>query len=255
MIIRLLSFNVRGLNDKSSILMLRNYFQSLSYPDIILLQEHKLRNQESSALGKALWPQASSWALEASVGYNNDPSGPGAGKGGLITLVGPKYAHMITSSGSILENRAHWIILDGLPGGQVGIVNIYAPNDSFSRCNLWDAMIRELPSGCRWILGGDFNMVESRNDKTNPCGRMVPATERALFLNLKQHLNIDDNLRSPGSLQYSWDNFRNDGSRVMARLDRFYIFKNGAGMSNRKLSEYLIRGDNAWSDHFPISAS
>jgi len=64
--------------------MLQNYFHSLLYRDIILLQEHKLRNQDSNALGKALWPHATSWAVEASVGYNNDPLGSGTGKGGLI---------------------------------------------------------------------------------------------------------------------------------------------------------------------------
>jgi len=162
---------------------------------------------------------------------------------------------MVTNHGTILDNRAQWFILSGFPGGEVGIINVYAPNDSQTRCQLWESMIRELPTNCRWILAGDFNMVENRNDKTNPCGRMIPTLERALFLNLKRHLQIEDNPRSQGSLPFSWDNFRDDGHRILARLDRIYLFKNGSGMLNRKLIDYKIRSDNAWSDHSPVTAS
>lgn len=98
-------------------------------------------------------------------------------------------------------------------------------------------------------------MVEAQHDKTNPCGHMIPSSKRALFSNLKRHLNVEDNARSSGSLQYSWNNFRDDGHRIMARLDRFYIFKNGPGSSNRKLLDYMIHSDGAWLDHCPISAS
>jgi len=140
--------------------MLRNYLNSLSSIDVVLLQEHKLRIQDASNLGKAIWPGATTWPVEASVGYNNLLLGPGAGKGSIIILVAPRLASMVTRSSTILNNRAQWITIQGLPGGEVGIVKIYAPNDSYSRCLLWEALIHELPQGCRWIFGGDFNMVE-----------------------------------------------------------------------------------------------
>jgi hypothetical protein len=65
-------------------------------------------------------------------------------------------------------------------------------------------------------------MVECRQDKTNQCGRMVPLTERALFNAMKTYLQVSDNPRSPSSQKFSWDNLRQDGSRVLARLDRIY---------------------------------
>lgn len=113
-------------------------------------------------------------------------------------------------------------------------------------------MIQEVPTSCRWILAGDFNMVEARQDKTNPCGRLVPILEPGLLTNLKRHLNVEDNRRSPDSLPYSWDNFRNNGQRILARLDRAYLFKNSSGQSQRKLINYSIRSDNGWSDHSPV---
>jgi hypothetical protein len=44
-----------------------------------------------------------------------------------------------------------------------------------------------LPTTCRWIFLGNFNMVEIRQDKTNPCGRLVPNGERHIFQAIKRH--------------------------------------------------------------------
>jgi hypothetical protein len=128
---------------------------------------------------------------------------PGAGKGGILTLLHPKWKQNVTQSGSLMGNRAQWFILQGLPGGDIGFVNLYAPNDSPARCRLWECLMIELPNTCRWIVAGDFNMVECRQDKTNQCGRMVPLTERVLFNAMKTHLQVSDNPRSPSSQKFS----------------------------------------------------
>jgi endonuclease/exonuclease/phosphatase family metal-dependent hydrolase len=78
-------------------------------------------------------------------------------------------------------NRAHWIMLQELPGGDLGICNIYAPNNPQERCQLWEALIQELPATCRWILAGDFNMVLARQDKTNKCGCLLPQYELVIY--------------------------------------------------------------------------
>jgi hypothetical protein len=43
-------------------------------------------------------------------------------------------------------------ILEGMLERDIGIVNIYAPNDSNKRAQLWEALIETLPLACRWIL-------------------------------------------------------------------------------------------------------
>lgn len=98
-------------------------------------------------------------------------------------------------------------------------------------------------------------MVESRQDKTNPCGRLVPSLERSLFTNLKNHLNVVDSPRSTPSLPFLWDNYRSNGLRILARLDRIYLFRNSLGCSQRKLLNYEIHSDTGWSDHCPITAT
>lgn len=115
-------------------------------------------------------------------------------------------------------------------------------------------MIVELLLACRWIMAGEFNMVEARLDKTNPCGRLIAARERLMFNNLKTQLKVDDNPRSQGTLRYSWDNQHMDGSRIFAWLDRIYMFQPIPGESHRHILDYRIPGLRPWSDHHPIVA-
>jgi exonuclease III len=87
--INLLSFNVRGLYDLASIPTLKHYLSASPQIDIILLQEHKLRLQAAQELGAKLWKDGTAWTLDASPGYGNLPHLPGAGKGGISTLLSP----------------------------------------------------------------------------------------------------------------------------------------------------------------------
>jgi hypothetical protein len=102
----------------------------------------------------------------------------------------------------------------------------------------------DLPTRCQWILAGDLNMVENRQDKTSPCGKLLPLQERFFFNDLKCQFGVEDNPRSRGNLLYSWDNLREDGTRILACLDRMYVFKNMAGQASRKILHYAIKGDN-----------
>jgi hypothetical protein len=157
------------------------------------------------------------------VGYGHNAQTPGAGKGGIIALLHPRWKSNVTQS---------------------GLVNLYASNDSAARSRQWEALMIELPTTYKWILAIDFNMVEHRKDKTNQCGRMIPLAERVLFNAMKIHLQVGDNLCSPNSQKFNWNNLRNDGSRVLARLDRIYVFHANGTMA-RKLVLYKICRDVA----------
>jgi exonuclease III len=134
---KLLSYNVWGLNSSGAIPLLKNYIQSVPSLDVVFIQEHKLRLLTTRKLGRALWSHAVSWCLDVSVGYGHDPLTPGAGKGGVLILLHPRWLSNISQSGSILDNRARWFILQGLSGGDIGFVNIYAPNESSHRIRLY----------------------------------------------------------------------------------------------------------------------
>ncbi len=84
-------------------------------------------------------------------------------------MVANKWAKFIVVKGSIAENRILWVQFDGILGGKLGVGNIYAPNEPRDRCRLWEDMLVQLPSNCRWILVGVFNMVECVEDKLKCC--------------------------------------------------------------------------------------
>jgi hypothetical protein len=78
-------------------------------------------------------------------------------------------------------NLAKWIRLSKIPGGDVAILNIYAPHTPLERIQLWQELIRLLPQGCRWIACGDWNMVETTRDKSSSYGRLLSGREKLEF--------------------------------------------------------------------------
>ena len=56
-------------------------------------------------------------------------------------------------------------------------------------------------------------------------------------------------------LKYSWDNLREDGKRILARVDKVYVFQDHSPQPSRIIDKYRIRGDIGLLDHMPISIS
>lgn len=52
---KILTFNVRGLNDATSIPLLQNYIQSVHGIDALFMKEHKARQDEGPEAGQRLW--------------------------------------------------------------------------------------------------------------------------------------------------------------------------------------------------------
>jgi hypothetical protein len=59
-------------------------------------------------------------------------------------------------------------------------------------------------------------MIEARQDKSNPCVKLIPLEERQIFNSLKRHFGVEDNQRLPQSLKFFWNNLCTDGVRVLA---------------------------------------
>jgi hypothetical protein len=123
--LNIISYNVRGLNDQMATDTLQHYLHILRpKPDIIMLQEHKLRNLQAQELGSKLWRGATTWCLEATMGYNNGPRDAGSGKGGLATILVPRWVKMVSQQGSVMQNQAQWFVLKGTLGGNTVFLNI-----------------------------------------------------------------------------------------------------------------------------------
>jgi exonuclease III len=110
--VKIITHNVQGLNNPVAVSRLKNYyFPLLRDVDVLCLQEHKLREQNLLDLGQVLWPQATCFACEATVGNHVE-----AGRRGLCMLISLKIRHLVHSQGVIGANLAQWVVLKGLPG-------------------------------------------------------------------------------------------------------------------------------------------
>jgi exonuclease III len=254
--LKLMIQNVQELNDPHAVNRIKNYyFSKFSSLDVLCFQEHKLRGQSLLDLKFKIWNQALFLSCEASVGYGHEVDQAGAGCGGLCIFISPKIQHLVHSHSVVNRNQAQWVMFKGVPGGDVAVANIYAPNSSQERIMLWRGLINCLPQGCRWILGGDWNAVEHVKDKSSRGGRIISEVEKFEFELLKAHLQVSDFFKNNQLIAYMWDNHRMDGHRVLARLDRFYLFSNLNGVADKHVTGYSIQGDAGHSDHLPVTCT
>ena len=122
--------------------------------DVFVIEEHKLRRKALDELGSRLIPRYACWVLEAASGEKIWINPNAAGKGGVSILLASKYARLITDHETLYDNRLVWIKLEGIEGGKIGLVCIYAPNIPTERRHLWHLMSGSLPKDCEWIVGG-----------------------------------------------------------------------------------------------------
>ena len=249
--IAILHQNVQGLNEKTKVEVLKNYYRRhLGSVEIACFQEHKLQGVQLQAISDIMWKGAGFFSQEAKVAYNNDSNVDGVGSRGTCMWIAPKLVHLICESGHTRSGNAQWVRLSGLPGSDITILNVYAPHSSHERCLLWEELLSLLPRDYRWIFVGDWNFVERAIDKSNLKESVVTEVEKRVFEELKDVFQLEDPFPASNRIQFSWDNKRQDSSRVMARLDRSYTFITPGAIITG--ANYRILGDCVHSDHLPV---
>ena len=195
-------------------------------------------------------PGCASWILEAAPGERSWLNPNAAGKGGVGILIAQKYAKLVTAHGALFEDRLVWIKLEGIEGGNIGLTCVYAPNIPTERRNMWHNMIDALPKDCEWLIGGDFNMTERRQDKSNDCGRAISEVEKVTWNGLLNGFQLNDTFTYQGGPRFSRNNGQLGRARRLARLDRFYT--PSSSRLGIKCVEYFIHGYTVGSDHAPV---
>lgn len=74
---------------------------------------------------------------------------------------------------------------NGLPCGNLGILNIYAPNNPIDHCNLWELMKVEIFGDSNQLFCEDFNMLKQATYKSSSCNRFISDKERFFWEALK----------------------------------------------------------------------
>ncbi|KAF5477381.1 hypothetical protein F2P56_004026 [Juglans regia] len=224
---KILSWNVREINDVNKCLRIRSLLRSWKI-DIVCLQETKLRGIDRNII-RRLWGcsfvgwcyLASSWA-----------------SGGVLVMWDKRVVEMVEDcTGSYSMAVIFRNIEDGWRWAFAGV---YGPNVNSDRSSLWEELaglysLWDLP----WIFCGDFNIVRYPSERAGAStvtGAMEDFSELIFYLNL-----VD--LPLVGR-DYTWSN-----NRGWSRLDRFLVSSSWESHFPDLCQKRLPR---VCSDHFPI---
>jgi hypothetical protein len=124
-----------------------------------------------------------------------------------------------------VEGRAQFITLN-LHRSIIGILNVYAPNNTGTRARFWNSLAEFAYPEADWIVARDFNMTELSEDQSQDYNaRNMGHMEEAAWARLTLRLGIQDvfhsnEYRRIGSKQHTWR--REKPQPTWSRIDCFY---------------------------------
>ena len=108
----------------------------------------------------------------------------------------------------VVPGRAQFVTMQ-FHDALIGVLNVYAPNHASARAEFWASLAAALPRVDSWCVGGDFNMLESPEDRIGGGHVTVHGRELAAWEQLCMSLPILDAwflagfVRAQGSLSFS----------------------------------------------------
>ena len=134
--------------------------------DVLLVQEHKLAFAHTQRCGKLLEGDSHTF-WEPAIGDR-------LSSGGVCIFVVPRWLSSVRGHGTLVAGRAMWVSLQ-VADALVGILCVYVPTTASERAWFWGQIVDVLPIVDSWIVGGDFNNVETFEDW---CAASPPALPR-----------------------------------------------------------------------------
>lgn len=147
-----ISWNVRGLESPDRKYIAKHFLDTIKNKDFIMLQELKAVDFMLDCSLDIIWKDS----IKICTAHSK-------GRGGTALLINPKWTKYIMDKGRSPCNSSVWASFC-FNNVSFGICSVYAPNDPMERADLW-LWLTSLPD-IPWILGGDFNMIESQIDKS-----------------------------------------------------------------------------------------
>jgi exonuclease III len=230
---KIISWNIRGLNGHSKQKMLRDLIFA-EKPDIVLLQETKCTTEYIDRLLPYCWKQGEEIST-ATIGT----------AGGLAILWNTNSLPMdnfITTKWSITTD--YRLIGSNKPRHLTNVYGLTNPRDkkAFLR-NL--EYLSNLTRHNRWIVGGDYNLIRSLEEKKG--GSICLDQDSSDFNSLIENLNLIDLEAINGN--YTWTNRRIGSHKIACKLDHFLI--SDSLMLEGTTLEASIKNIPG-SDHWPI---
>lgn len=148
---------------------------------------------------------------------------------GTGILVSRNFANKVIAKGVVVEGRAQFIDLE-MDRQKIGILNVYAPNETGPRARFWESLADAQLPEADWLVAGDFNMTEDAEDRSvgyhhRNVGRRETAAWGRFTLQLGIHdIYYADEYRKLGNKRHTWR--RERPQPTWSRLDRFYTNAN-----------------------------
>jgi len=230
---KLLSWNVRGLNSASKHRMLKNVIQQ-EKPTIVFLQETKSNSTILEKILRKIWVGCSSVTVDAS-----------GASGGLAIIWNPQLLTLqdFHASHFFIQATFH------LTGTDIHshLSNVYFPQQLNQKLALLDTLTilnsnRQFPL---WIGGGDFNFIRALEEKSGDREKLEG--DSIGFRNYIQNNHLMDIHTSNGV--YTWSNKCSGSQRIASRLDRFLISDNAIHLGGDFHASIVPQGG---PDHWPI---
>ena len=228
---KILSWNVRGLNDRGKRLRVKHMLK-IWQPDIICLQETKLE-VITRRIVRSVWRcHHVDWMFLGSNGAS----------GGILVMWDKRLVEKVEDAVGLYSVSCKFKnIVDHKVWMFTGV---YGPNVDRERSNMWEELagVRSW-WGVPWCVGGDFNVVRFPSERM---GSVAFSQAMYDFSDFIAANGLIDTPLSGGN--YTWSNNREVAS--MSRIDRFLFtadWKEGFSMTSQKRMIRLT------SDHFPIT--
>ena len=201
------------------------YLHTAPITDVLLLQEVKLPEE-------ACLKQARFLETKGGLSFWNEASfsaQTGRFKGGTGIVLSVKMATKVTHHGILYPGRAQYVVLNISPNLQLGIINVYGFSETGPRAMLWNHLAQTQLPDAQWVLAGDFNNIESVNDKqggstkTSIRNRELEAWNKMLI-----HVGVRDayhvgSYHRKNAKAFTWSNVHQDETMIQTRIDRMYI--------------------------------
>ena len=156
---KIISWNVRGLNASDKRQRIRQVIDSLQ-ADIILLQETKLSQNKFDKIIVS-WKKWKAYHMQ----------GLGA-SGGLAVLWNP-----LTVNSQLLHQESNWQLIN-INAFDISfiLINVYGPTSTFDKARLWESITHSLQMQDQQqvVIGGDFNALLDQSEKI---GGIIPPSK------------------------------------------------------------------------------
>jgi exonuclease III len=230
---KIITWNIRGLNGRSKQKRLRELIIA-EQPEVLFLQETKCSSEDMDKLISKCWKQGQAMSIDA------------IGTAGGLSI-------MWNTNAIILENfsATKWAITADyrLIGSSKPrhLTNVYGPASPRDK----QAFLRSLGHASshahdkNWIVGGDFNIIRSLEEKRGGSRRLDRESDD--FNNLIDNLHLIDLDTSNGL--HTWTNRRTGSHQIACKLDRFLVSE-VLMMEGTSMESTILNFSG--SDHWPL---